>query len=236
MGTARDLVVLEALLRGRSDIDLFAVDTQDDLGQVPGAVGLLSRMARTAPFDPPTVMRLCLQALRIQQQESAPCIVGAELVATLPPGLAGIARPHERILREMIGPHAKEIIVLGYELTDRDVLGLLASAAKRGAEVIIICDRGRGSARRVREAWPSGAGRPRIFHDRDRLDAAPYSSMHAKCLLVDGTDLLVTSANFTFHGLHGNIELGVRLCGPPAAEARRIFSHLVEHRIVEELY
>jgi len=77
--------------------------------------------------------------------------------------------------------------------------------------------------------------KPKIFHDRERLDGAPYASMHAKCLLVDGSDLLVTSANFTFHGLHGNIEIGVRLAGAPAAEARKIFSHLVESRVVEEL-
>jgi hypothetical protein len=43
----------------------------------------------------------------------------------------------------------------------------------------------------------------------------------------------VTSANFTFHGLHGNIEIGVRLRGAPATEARKIFSHLVENRILE---
>jgi phosphatidylserine/phosphatidylglycerophosphate/cardiolipin synthase-like enzyme len=59
--------------------------------------------------------------------------------------------------------------------------------------------------------------------------------MHAKCLLVDGHDLLVTSANFTFHGLHGNIEIGIRLSGPPAAEARKIFSHLVGNQVLEEV-
>jgi phosphatidylserine/phosphatidylglycerophosphate/cardiolipin synthase-like enzyme len=57
--------------------------------------------------------------------------------------------------------------------------------------------------------------------------------MHAKCLLVDASDLLVTSANFTFHGLQGNVEIGVRLRGAPAAEARKIFSHLVESRVLE---
>ena len=63
----------------------------------------------------------------------------------------------------------------------------------------------------------------------------PYSSMHAKCLLVDGTDLLITSANFTFHGLHGNIEIGARLSGSSALEARKFFSHLVDNGIVEEV-
>ena len=53
--------------------------------------------------------------------------------------------------------------------------------------------------------------------------------------LEDEKDVLVTSANLTFHGLEGNIEIGVRLRGEPAGEARKVFSHLVENGIVEEV-
>lgn len=133
----------------------------------------------------------------------------------------------------MIGAATTEIILLGYELTDQSLIGLLAAAARRETNVILICDRGRGAAARVVEAWPSHTPSPRIFRDRERVDGASYASMHAKCLLVDASDLLVTSANFTFHGLHGNIEIGVRLRGAPPAEARKIFSHLVENGILE---
>ena len=35
--------------------------------------------------------------------------------------------------------------------------------------------------------------------------------MHCKMIVVDDQDLLVTSANFTYHGMLGNIEFGVRL-------------------------
>ena len=101
-------------------------------------------------------------------------------------------------------------------------------------DVMVICDRGRGEASRIVEAWPVGLPLPRLLHNRVRPDDPPYSSMHAKCLLVDAMDVLVTAANFTFHGLHGNIEIGVRLGGAPAAEARKIFSHLVETRILED--
>jgi phosphatidylserine/phosphatidylglycerophosphate/cardiolipin synthase-like enzyme len=138
-------------------------------------------------------------------------------------------------MREMVERAVKEIILLGYELTDRDMVALLAVAASRGANVSIICDRSRGASARVLEAWPIGTSRPKVFQDRQRADCGPYASMHAKCLLVDGNDLLVTSANFTFHGLLGNIEIGVRLSGAPASEARKIFSHLVETGVVEEL-
>lgn len=232
MGLARDLVELETRIRERADVDLFA---PLDRGGLLEAAECASLVSSVHADDPASVMRLCLQALRIQYDELRPRLLDAELVATLPPETPGIARPTERVVHEMISSAAKEIILLGYELTDQKLIALLADASARAADIIMICDRGRGTAARVREAWPSGARRPRIFHDRERPAGAPYASMHAKCLLADGADLLVTSANFTFHGLHGNIEIGVRLGGAPAAEARKIFSHLVESRLVEDV-
>lgn len=233
MGLARNLVELEAWIREHTDVDLFSPIERGGLLTTPECASLVAHIAAT---DSASVMRLCLQALRIQHVEMRPKLLDAELVATLPPETPGIARPTERVVHEMIDRAVKEIILLGYELTDRDLVILLAGAASRGANVIMICDRGRGAAIRILEAWPAGAQRPRIFHDRERKDSAPYASMHAKCLLVDSIDLLVTSANFTFHGMHGNIEIGIRLSGAPAGEARKIFSHLVESRVLEELH
>lgn len=231
MGIARDLVELEAWLRDHTQVDLFAPVERGDLLVVPECASMLARIRWT---DSASVMRLCLQALRIQHEEMRPKLLDAELVATLPPETPGIARPTEQVVRQMIENATTEIIVLGYELTDRDLIGQLAAAAGRGASVILICDRGRGAAARVLEAWPSPTPPPRIFQDRERADSAAYASMHAKCLLVDAIDLLVTSANFTFHGLHGNIEVGIRLRGTAAAEARKMFSHLVENRVLED--
>ena len=134
----------------------------------------------------------------------------------------------------MVGSATSEIILIGYEMTDKYLIEQLGDAASRGATVILICDRGRGAAARILETWPSPTPSPRIYHDRERADRSAYASMHAKCLLVDARDLLITSANFTFHGLHGNIEIGVRLMGAPAAEARKIFSYLIESGVLED--
>jgi phosphatidylserine/phosphatidylglycerophosphate/cardiolipin synthase-like enzyme len=232
MGLARDLAALESLFRERGDIDLFAPIEQSNLGSMPEFAGLLPRIVLT---EPAAVVRLCLQALRVQHDEIRPRLIDAELVATLPSDSPGIARPTASVVTEMVTSATREVILLGYELTDRDLVRVLGDAASRGVQVIMICDRGRGSAARVSAVWPCATSRPRIFHNRDRSDGAPYASMHAKCLLIDSTDLLVTSANFTFHGLHGNIEIGVRISGAPAHEARKVFSYLVEDKIVEEL-
>jgi phosphatidylserine/phosphatidylglycerophosphate/cardiolipin synthase-like enzyme len=236
MSIARDLTDLEAMLRGRPDIDLFGPAEETSLQSVPEATAVRARIATAIPADPTAIMRLCLQSLRVQHAELSPRLLEAELVATLPPEMPGIARPTEHVVREMLAAPVKEIILLGYEFSDRSILRMLAESAARGSDIIIICDRGRGSAGRIFDEWPEAAKRPRIFHDRERPHGAPYAAMHAKCLLVDGTDLLITSANFTFHGLRGNIEIGVRLTGAPASEARKIFSHLVEKRIVEPLH
>lgn len=234
MSIARDLVALEEKLRD-GGVDLFAPVEQGGLLDAAEATGVAPRVESLGFHDPMRVMRLCLQALRVQYDELRPRLVNAELVATLPLGVPGIARPTGQVLHEMLRPRVREVILLGYEVTDQGMMKLLVEVTARRADVIMICDRERGAARRVLEGWPADVQRPRIFHDRKQPDGAPFASMHAKCLLVNGSDLLITSANFTFHGLHGNIEIGVRLSGPPAAEARKIFSHLVESGVVAEV-
>ena len=232
MGVPRDLVKLEEALRSEGRVDLFAPIERGGLRESPSASAMFEQLGQFGFPEPERTVRMCLQALRVQHEEMAGSFIGAELVATLPPGMPGIARTTDQVLLEMLRPPVEEVILLGYELTDEKVMRLLLEVEAAGADVVVICDRTRGTAERILEL---GFRRPRVYQDRERLDGLPYSSMHAKCLLVDGTDLLVTSANFTFHGLHGNIEIGVRLSGPPAAEARKLFSHLVENLIVEEV-
>ena len=41
------------------------------------------------------------------------------------------------------------------------------------------------------------------------MPGPPYSSLHAKCVVVDGLRALVSSANFTQRGQERNIEVGV---------------------------
>lgn len=230
MGLARDLVELAATIQRRPEIDIFA---PLDTGGLNSTTEFNTLLARVRTRDEAGVLRLCLQALRIQHDEFCPRLIEAELVATLPSDTPSAARPTHQAIRVMIEQAGAEIILLGYELTDRELILSLAAAAARGVEIVLICDRTRGVATRVREHWPSSVPRPRVLHDRQRADSGPYASMHAKCLLVDGLDLLVTSANFTFHGLRENIEIGLRIGGSPAAEARKIFSYLVENRLVE---
>ena len=53
------------------------------------------------------------------------------------------------------------------------------------------------------------------------------ASLHAKLVVAKQKDALVTPANLTYHGLKANLELGVRLQGPVAADIVDHFNRLI---------
>ena len=58
--------------------------------------------------------------------------------------------------------------------------------------------------------------------------------MHAKVLVRGaGVEVLVTSANLTYHGLSENIELGLRVRGPQAAAIAQRFDHLIAEDVLK---
>lgn len=44
------------------------------------------------------------------------------------------------------------------------------------------------------------------------------AALHAKLLVADREDALITSANLTYHGFERNLEMGIRVTGRAAAE------------------
>ena len=231
MALARLIAELGRALHGRSDLDLFAPGASERLAAQPEANQVLPDLARGMK-SPEAVLRIALQALEIQRSTFEPQLVDIELVATLPWGAPGIARPTSTVLREMLKPPRERVVIAGYEITDDALVDQLVDLARAGCNISLICDRGKGSTGGIRSRWPRDLPLPAMFEDCERPDALPYAKMHTKTLLVDGTDLLVTSANFTLHGLHGNIELGIRLRGGPAREVAKILDYFVTSGLV----
>ncbi|MGN6110056.1 MAG: phospholipase D-like domain-containing protein [Kofleriaceae bacterium] len=226
MALARTLVELGDLLAKRTDLDLFAPGARSRVAMQPEAARLLPQL-QSATGSPEAAATLLLQALLIQRTEAQAREVQLELVATIPWGAPGLARPTTHVIREMLRAPRTSVVIVGYEISDREVLGLLVDLARSGTRITFICDRNQGSATEIRAFWPHDLAPPTIYQDEPRPDALKYASMHSKTLLVDQNDLLITSANFTLHGLRGNIELGLRVQGAVAAEVGKILDHLV---------
>jgi phosphatidylserine/phosphatidylglycerophosphate/cardiolipin synthase-like enzyme len=67
------------------------------------------------------------------------------------------------------------------------------------------------------------------------MAAAMRSNFHPKCLLVDGEEALVTSANFTMAAQKKNVEVGVKTKAP-IARLQTYFFFLVERGDFKRIY
>src|SRR4051812_31777523 len=226
----RDLVGLYKALSS-AGLKFFGRGADIALQQYPEYAAVLA----AAPKTPAGLILSFLQAMTVFEQELQPRMVQAEFVATLPSTASTeVVRPIQIVLAEMLAGANREIVALGYEFEDTSFIDALAKAAQRGVPVTLIRDRQRSQDSKFNKVWPVGVPLPKMFQDRERPEAAKFAKMHGKALLVDGRDLLVSSANFTFHGMHGNVEFGVRLRGAAAGRAGDVFRVLERSGLLEK--
>jgi phosphatidylserine/phosphatidylglycerophosphate/cardiolipin synthase-like enzyme len=135
--------------------------------------------------------------------------------------------------------------VVGYWIGARDdgegiveeVIALLAEAVERGVSTTVVIDeRARRNGRDNRDIllslWPRGATRPEILTWHLPPDDQ-HLKLHAKTLVADRHDALITSANLTSYALGRNMEMGVRIVGRPAFDIARHFDLLACGGILE---
>ena len=102
---------------------------------------------------------------------------------------------------------------------------------------------GQRSGQAVRRAtktreWPEGRPLPKVFYDPRSLDleADKRACLHAKCVVVDGEAVFISSANFTEAAQERNIEMGLLVRSPWLAERiRQHFDTLLAARRLEPL-
>lgn len=139
--------------------------------------------------------------------------------------------------RDVIDSAHKTLLVVGYSVTvDADLAGLaaqtiraMARAAARGVVVTPILHRDPRNRSALLRGWPQGQRKPTIFTWPEQADDK-MASLHAKTLVADANNALVTSANLTYHGYEANIEMGVRITGQGARQLHRAFDELIRIR------
>ena len=167
---------------------------------------------------------------------------GIDLVTSGPeaPGITN--RETSVVVREMFA-HAKQTVtVIGYAVYQgQKVFEALAnrmdSKPELQVELYLNISRGDGDTTKSEilvsrfverfksHQWPKGSRLPIVYYDpRSVSDDTPVrSSLHAKCVVVDESDVFVSSANFTEAGQERNIEVGLRLDN--AWLARKLVEH-----------
>lgn len=152
-----------------------------------------------------------------------------EIACTAPTRLGVPLRTTYATAMEMVGEAQNEILIVGYVFTEgaKSLLEQVARAGRdRRVRVTIIGNRMEEHLPALRSAWPSDCLGPRVFscqaNPRDKM-----SALHAKLLVCDGATALITSANFSHHGLHENIEIGVKVNSSSVARLVEFFNSLI---------
>lgn len=144
------------------------------------------------------------------------------------------------VMEEMIGLAHETILVVSYALwLGLEAGGLVEQLAVRsstGVSVTFVVDAryedGR-NVRALRQRWPKGRRPPTVYSWQDSEDS--IAKLHAKVLVVDQRDVLISSANMTSYAMARNLEMGLRVQGDPAAEAARHFDTLIRKGVFEEV-
>lgn len=167
---------------------------------------------------------------------------GIDLVTSGPEAPGITSRDTSVVVREMFAHAKQSVTVIGYAVYQgQKVFEALAqrmdSKPELQVELFLNISRGDGDTTRSEilvsryverfksHQWPKGSRLPVVYYDpRSVSDDTPVrSSLHAKCVVIDESDVFVSSANFTEAGQERNIEVGLRLDN--AWLARKLVEH-----------
>ena len=178
---------------------------------------------------PGSAVALAFEAASLAVQRSdAPQV---EVVVTGPDSQDAPVRLTSEVVAQLIDGATHDVTMVSYAAYQMPlVVTALDAAVGRGVQVRLILespeklDGGGGAqayARFTTYHWPV-----------DRRDP-PDAKLHAKAVIVDGRDVLLTSANMTSAAYSRNIELGV-LCrgGGVAAQVQRHFDGLIRSGVL----
>jgi phosphatidylserine/phosphatidylglycerophosphate/cardiolipin synthase-like enzyme len=218
----------------------FALKLLVPAGETDDIAGELNRIAGLGAS--PAFIAEVLEMLAADRADAAKRRDHIELVWT-GPSLAGeTSRDTGVVVREMFKSAQKSVLVAGFAVYQgKEIFRVLAERMEQVPELAVkmFLNVGRDGLDDVRPAgeiladfaddfrsrqWP-GNRLPELFYDPRSLDVGGgmRASMHAKCMVIDDEEVLVTSANFTEAAQMRNIEAGLRV--RDAALAKQLAGH-----------
>jgi hypothetical protein len=174
------------------------------------------------------VLLLVLELAQAMKKHIIQNMDSCDLVWTGPVHFPIPARSNFGIIKEMISKANYRITIVGYRVEDYadPILHLLSISLDNEIDVKLIIDRADLQIPVITKLWKGKRFPPTYTRKVDTKD--PIASIHAKLVIIGSYDLLVTSANLTYHGLNSNLEVGIRVRGKTAAKAEELISQLIE--------
>lgn len=216
--------------------------------QVESAIGGLLKVWRdTYSAASPQIVSLVLKACGAAVQRERLSIPRLEVVWTGPRTEGSFVRATKEVVRELINGANNDLLIVGFWFIAKDntdgpmseIVDCIFRAIGRGVKVTMILDErkrkdGRDNKTILLSVWPDPGNPPRLLTWKLPGDD-PHLKLHAKVLVADQKDALITSANLTDYAMSKNIEMGVHVTGESAAAIARHFLLLEEDETLTEL-
>ena len=131
------------------------------------------------------------------------------LVATAPASFSIKARSTKITVADMIAKANKSILITGYSLSDyfSDLVDIIINKSQQGVVVRFYVNdiESQDSFKRLLDYKGKFL---KIYNYPKDKESDKMAALHAKVISVDGYLTLITSANLSYHGQEGNIEVG----------------------------
>lgn len=202
---------------------------EDALAESEDAVNLIrKRYPALGEKEAKEIFLLVADSVKTQRAVS-------ELVATTPPSFAIKTKSTKVAVDTMIRGAEKSILITGYSLSDyfADLIECIIRKSQQGVFVkFFVNDIGNQKAFERLCSYKSKFLKIYNYPKGDDKMAA----LHAKVIVVDQAETLITSANLSYHGQEGNIELGTRIVSPEIAkQVDDVFTKLLFSKVFVEV-
>ena len=157
------------------------------------------------------------------------------LVVTAPPSFAIRASSTKIVVDSMISNAKSSILITGYSLSDyfSDMIDCMIRKSQVGVFVKFYVNH--IDSQECFDKLCRYKGKfLKIYNYPEQDDK--MSALHAKVLSVDQKETLITSANLSYHGQEGNIELGAHIVSPEIArQVEDVFTKLLFSKVFHEV-
>lgn len=161
--------------------------------------------------------------------------VKVSLVVTAPPSFSINARTTMNVVQSMIESAERNILITGYSLSSyfSELVDTIIQKSQRGVFVkFFVNDLGKQPEFEKILRYKGRFLKVYDFHHEEDKMAA----LHAKVISVDQQQTLITSANLSYHGQQGNIELGTLIESKQIArQIEDVFTKLTFSKVFKEV-
>lgn len=216
---------------GNLNLDLIVEEIVEDA--ISGRKNSLSSLKKQFPsLSEKEISNLFCMFLDLINEREKDCIA---LVATAPPSFNIKAKSTMNTVREMLDQADRNILITGYSLSDyfSDMIDCIIRKSKEGVFVKFFVNQIDSQICFDKLCMYKGRFL-KIYNYPTANDK--MSALHAKVICVDQKETLITSANLSYHGQEGNIELGTYIKSEKTAKhVEDLFTKLLFRKVFVEI-